>query len=294
MVTVRKKKIMFNILGMTVIILFLIFLFAPIFWGVITSFKGLLNYIEDKLGFPETWVFDNYVNAFNNFYVLVNTSHGPKNIYIEEMVLNTLLYAFGCSFSSAFVRLITAYALFRYKQYKLSKIIFATIIIALFVPLFGSTASELALIRQLGLYDSIPAMWLLRANFLGIFVMLFYAGFAGVPKDLMDAAEVDGASRFQLMFKVMIPLIKGLISLCILQDFIQYWNNYTIPLLYLPSHPTIGLGLFYFNQSSNNAIAGTPAKLAGALIVAAPIILLLALFGNRLMMQITLTDGIKG
>lgn len=289
----KKNKHTLGVIIITIILMLYVFsLFLPLFWGIITSLKDSLDYINNPLGFPNKWEFNNYKTAIKYFYVPVEIKGQEKIVYIGEMFLNSLLYSVGGAFISTFVTCIVAYATARF-DFKFSKVVYWIVIITMILPIVGSLASEKNIVESLGLYDSMLGMYLLKANFLGLYYLVFYAAFSKIPKDFEEAAIIDGASNFQVMTKVMLPMVSKLFTTIMLIKFIDFWNDYQTPLIYLPTKPTIAVGLLGYSQSYIYQISSPPMKLAGALIVFVPILILFIFLQKRLIGGISSVGGIK-
>ena len=266
----------------------LIFLFL---YAFVNSFKGLGEYIDDPLGFTKDWRIDNYSMIIDYFFVKIGVGANARIVYIEGMVLNTLGYCFGCTLCSLVVCSVTAYATARF-DYKFSSVIYAFNIMAMSLTVVGSQASELKVIKDLHIYDTFMGNFILKANFLGLYYMVLHAIFSSVPKAYSEAAEIDGASNFRVFLSVMLPLAKNTLFTIGLIYFIGYWNDYQTPLLYLPSHPTIALGLFNFTKSSIPDIASPTIKLGACIVVFMPIFILFLIFQKRIIGNVSL-GGIK-
>lgn len=286
MQTIKKKKntdytIIMKIITI-VLILYCISLVYPLIWALITSLKGTLDYLSNPIGLPTVFETDNYLLALKHFYVIIDVGDGFRYVYIEEMVWNSLFYAIGGAFFSTFTAAVTAYVTSRFK-YKFSRVIYWIVIITMILPIVGSLPSEIQITKTLGLYDSIPGLFVLKANFLGLYFLVFYAMFSSIPYDYSDAARMDGASNWQTFTKIMLPMAKKLFFTIMLIQFIANWNDYQTPLLYLPSHPTLAVGLFNFQGSTVNDISSTPLKLAGALMVFIPTFIIFIFLQKPLM-----------
>ena len=95
------------------------------------------------------------------------------------------------------------------------------------------------------------------------------------------------------MLKVIFPLAKTTINAVALITFIAYWNDYTTPMIYLPSHPTIAYGLYYFCNTSNQTASFVTVRLSACMIVSVPILLVFIMFKNRIMGNM-MVGGLKG
>ena len=266
--------------------LLLIFLFVYAFFN---SFKGLIEFIENPLGIPRTWSFDNYLLILNYFVYTVG-ARGPT-YYIEDMILFTLIYCIGCTFCSIAVCTVTAYVTARF-AYKFSEIVYVTVLVTMSLSVVGSQASELEILRSISLYDTFIGVFLLKANFLGVYFLVLHAMFKGVPRTYSEAAEIDGAGNLRIFWSIMLPLARNTLFTITLIYFIGYWNDYQTPLLYLPSSPTIALGLFNFNNSTIPDIASPTIKLGASFMVFLPIFIVFLIFQKRIIGNVSL-GGIK-
>ena len=122
--------------------------------------------------------------------------------------------------------------------------------------------------------------------------MVLFAAFSAIPKTYSEAATIDGAGTFTIMLKIIMPLVANTIATVFLMYFIQYWNDYQTPLLYLPSYPTIAYGLYQFVWTTFDAVSTENVKLAACLVVAIPIIVLFSVFNKKLVGNLSM-GGIK-
>ena len=108
-----------------------------------------------------------------------------------------------------------------------------------------------------------------------------------------EAAKIDGANNLMILFKIILPLVRNTFLTITLINFITFWNDYQVPLLYMPSYPTLAVGMFKIADSSENALARVPIRLAGSMIMLAPILAVFAFTHKRLMGNLAI-GGIKG
>lgn len=170
---------------------------------------------------------------------------------------------------------------------------YVIVIVTMVLPIVGNYPSELQLLRTLNLYNTFWGVWLQKANFLGMYFLVFYAIFKNMPNDFAEAAQIDGASEFTIFFRIMLPLCATTFFTVMLIRFIEFWNDYQIPLLYMPSHPTLSYGLYSVYTSSSNELNNVPMRMASTIMVIIPIIVLFLCFKNRLMGNISM-GGLKG
>ncbi len=264
----------------------MIFLFI---WAMFSSVKSQYDFQKNPFGFPEVWKFDNYLVALTKFRVPIDTG---RRVGLPEMLLNSLIYSLGCTVVNTTVTCCVAYVTSKYK-YRFSKIVYAIVIFTMVMPIVGSLPSELELARNLHLYDSFWGMFIMKANFLGMNYLIFYSAFKNLPWEYAEAAFMDGASHFKVMTKIMIPMIKPVILVVMLLAFIGYWNDYYVPMMFMPNHPVAAYGLFRYQQSTESAISTTPMKIAGCMIVFMPVFVLFLVMKNKLIGNLTV-GGLKG
>jgi ABC-type glycerol-3-phosphate transport system permease component len=291
------KKRPFSVFFLILFVLLVIYaigLLAPIVWAFFTSFKSQTEYefMENVIHWPTQWTFSNYIEAYKKFYVRVYDAQGNPlmDYYMPGLFMNSFLYAIGCAIAGTLTPCLVAYVTARFK-YKLSRVIYGLVIVTMALPIIGSLPSEIAMSKSLGLFDTFVGLWIMKANILGIYFLVFYAQFASIPKDYVEAAKIDGASNTRILWQIMMPLIRGTFWTIFLLNFIVFWNDYQVPMIYLPSHPVAAYGIFEFQQSLE--LNYVPAKLAGIFIMTLPILILFLIFNRKIMVNVT-TGGIKG
>ena len=278
------------IILMIVLGIYTVSVFIPLLWGFMTSFKTRTNFVEFPFGFPDRLVFNNYLVAIQNFrYTLAGTT--GQSVGIGTMLVNTLLYSLGSSFFSTMSACIVAYVTSKFNFFS-SKIIYGIVIVTMALPIIGAAPSELHIVRTLHIYDSHIGMWILKSSFLGLYYLIFYAMFKGIPQDYNDAASVDGASHYRIFFTIMLPLVAKTFSTVYLLYFIGFWNDYQTPLIYMPSYPTLAMGLYDFTFSTNSVLGSVPIKMAGNFLIFIPILIVFLIFRNKLLGNISM-GGIK-
>lgn len=293
----KKNKIkqtwsIITVIILIVLIIYTILLFVPLIWAFMTSFKDdITDFRNNIFGLPKVWKFENYPIAFFNFYVQVEDGAGYRNVYMPEQFLNSILYAGGSAFFATLIPCITGYLTAKF-NYKFSKILTIIVIVCITLPVVGSLPSQIQIAKDLKLYDSIWGMWLMKANFLSMYLLIFQGMFKQVPNDYTEAAKIDGASNLTICFKIMMPLVSKSFFTVYLLNFIGFWNDYQTPLIFMPNHPTVAYGLYLFNRSTDGNLSTIPMKLTGSMIVMIPILIIFLIFQKRLT-ENELGGGIK-
>lgn len=290
----NKKKFHANAFDITTFIilsLYTIGLLLLIFWALMTSFKVDDNYLRDPVGWPKVFSFENYINVFEYMRVLVTKNGKQTYVYIEKMLLYSVLYAGGCALIQTFVTALVAYLTSKY-DCLVSKIVHYTVIVTMILPIVGNMSSMIQVLRALHLYDTMLGMYVMKFGYANIYYLIFYAAFKRIPKDYTEYALVEGASHPRIMFRIMFPMVASLLGTVALLLFINYWNDYQVPYVYLPSMPTAALGL-YATLNVNTSINETPFKIASGILVFIPIFIVFMIFRNKIMSNID-EGGIKG
>ncbi|MBQ8685195.1 MAG: carbohydrate ABC transporter permease [Clostridia bacterium] len=290
----KKKKgggsVMFTIM-LVVLLLYTVSLIVPFIWAFITTFKTKLDFRNNVFGLPKTWAFENYTIALEGLNVPILTGKGGNANFVE-MLLNSLVYAIGCTLVNVFTLCTMAYCAAKY-NFKFNKIIYGIVIVTMIIPIVGSLASEIQIAEALGLRDSFLGVFFMKMSFLGTNFMIFYAMFKTMSWGYAEAAFIDGAGHFRLYFQIMLPLALPTILIVCVLAFISYWNDFGTPMIYLPSHPVAAYGLYYFQQNTENAVATVPRKLAGCFILCIPIFIIFMLAKDKMIGNLTV-GGLKG
>ena len=294
MIKIKLKKIdFFSIALIIFLVLFSLSLLYLLFWAVITAFKTQDEFRLNYLGLPKYWTFTNFKTIAENMKVRIVPQDGgfPWYANVGDMVLNTLMYVFGCAFLQTITPCIVAYAVSKF-NFKFNMFLDALVLVVISLPIVGSSVSELKLLMDLGLYDSMFGMWLQKTNFAGLYYFIFCAAFRSVSKSYYDAAYLDGANELVVMLVIGLPMVIYTAFAVFLLQFIAYWNDYQTVLLYLPSWPTLSYGLFNISRSTTQELNNTPTRMAGAMIIIIPTTIIFSLFSRQLMGNISM-GGVK-
>ncbi len=290
-----------------VLILYSITILFTIIWGLITSLKSDIDFasLGNTMGLPR-WEFSkkeiklyNYTYLINVFKLEVVAKYYSGNVLISSrgiyrfphMILFSLIYCgIGCVVSTL-VPCLVAYLVTKFK-YKFSKIVFGTALLIMTLPIVGSEPARLALLRDLRIYDTFIGEFLMKSSFLGMYFFVFTAFFEGLSDTYAEAAEIDGASQFKIMTRIIFPLASKTIATVMLVIFITFWDDYQTPLLYLPTKPTLAYAVYEIVNGNAKLGIQTPGKIAGCMLLALPILVAFICLKDKLMGNVTM-GGIK-
>lgn len=292
---IKEKASVVTVSIFVLLIVYILGLFIPIVWAIVVSFMNkndYANYFGVLRAFSSgvRYTFDNYAFSWQNLKVLTTTTEMEYGI--PDLLLNSVFYAVGSAFAFTLCPVIVAYLSARFK-YAFSKILYSFVLITMTLPIVGSMASEITMLHNLGLYDTLPAVFILRFNFLSIYFLILHAQFSSIPQEYTEAAKVDGASNLRIMFQIVIPQSFNTIVTVFILSFISYWNDYQVPLLYFPSYPTAAFGIYDFVQNASPEGNFIPIQLAATLIMALPIVIVFIIFNKKLRVSVAM-GGIKG
>lgn len=169
------------------------------------------------------------------------------------------------------------------------KIIIVLFAITVFLPEGYTVIPVFELVNKLGLANSLAGVTLAQAGGANVMMVLLFAGyFAQLPKELEEAAVVDGAGFFRVFWQIMLPLSKPIIATTIILQFMNSWNSFLMPLVLTLSRPdlrTLAVGIYAFQGEFFTDWAGMAAA---ATISLAPIVIIF------LFLQRYFVEGIAG
>ena len=285
-----------------------IFIFA---WGMITSLKSEIDFkdLGNYIGLPNfKWskneiFFGNYLAVFTGFNgtTISDQSYYSslfglitcEKIYVTfgHLVFNSIFYAVICTGVYVLTAMTVAYICAKYK-FAFCEVIYNIVVIVMIIPIVGNYSSSIAVMKDLGLYNNYLGMIVQRISFTGMYFLLFYAFFQGIPDSFIEAAEIDGASQLSVYLKIIIPLSTKIIGTVWLLMFIDAWNNYSVSIMYFPSLRVLAAAVYLVSSGGVRVIKGAPAQITAAMIMAIPLILIFIVFRNKILGDIS-AGGLK-
>ena len=209
---IKSKLTPLGIVLLVCLCVYVILVLAPLVWAFLSSLRDPWFYRMDSLWWikgkeGDVLYFDNYKTIGEIFWCEVTRKGvGTYTVGMWSMFGYSLLYAIGCAFTASFVPCVTAYCCSKFPC-KLSKTVVTIVIVCMSLPIVGSLPSEIKVVKSLGLYDKLWSMWVMKANFLGLYFLVFYAAFNGVSDTYSEAAKIDGAGNFRIFFGIIMPLV---------------------------------------------------------------------------------------
>jgi trehalose/maltose transport system permease protein len=274
-----SRTLFYIVLG--VIFLYIVF---PFYWAIRSSITPNDELFSTPVHYwPQQPILDHYIEVFTNGDFLV-------------ALRNSTIVAASTTILSLLIGTVGAYALGRFRFRGRLPVMYLILSMTMF-PVIAILGSLFDLVRRFGLYNQLPSLIITYLVFtLPFTVWVLTSFFAGLPKELEEAAYVDGASPFQTLYKVMLPLIApGLVTTGLLA-FINAWNEFLFAVSFLqtPDKRTVPLAIFLFNTTSGGGFEvpwGT--IMAGTVVVTVPLIVLVLIFQNRIISGLT-AGAVKG
>ena len=258
---------------------FAFLLLAPLLWMCLGAFKS----DPEVLSYPPK-----YFPVMNHFPE--NWANVLKQIDFMGMTVNTAIYAIGTTIPAMFVNALAGYAFARFR-FRGKNVLFLLFLATMMIPFQ---------VVMVPLYLEVYYMGWLN-NFWGLivpkiasayWVFLCRSAFEGLPKDLEDAARIDGMNEFGIFAKIMLPLIKPTMITVLLLSINNCWNDLLWPMIVASksSMRTLsnGLAIFIGNRTDNYSLAFSSAA------VSMLPMLILYIFGQKYFVAGQVTSGIKG
>ena len=256
----------------------------PLLWLLMSSFKSNDTMFHNAWSLiPEKWAaVTNYLSGFE----------GVAGIPFWRFFANSAIVTVVSVVGSIFCSLLAAYALSRLK-FKGSGFWFGCVVMTLMIPSQVMVVPQYILLTHLCLSDTLVSMTLPWVFGHGFFIFLIAQYMRGIPRDLDEAAMLDGCSKAGILFKIMIPIVKPVIVTASIFAFYWIWQDFFQPLIFVssPENYTIPLALnLYLDPNSYNNYGGLFAMSVVSLL---PVIVVFILFQKYIVEGIA-TDGIKG
>ena len=209
----------------------IIFIFPAVF-VLLNSFKSDAQIVLNPISLPETWNFQNYINAWNQ-------------INFPKVLANTFIITFFSTVGIILVSSMAAYILARTKT-KLSWIIYLLFTFSLVVPFQTFMIPLVQTAKEFNFQN----IWGIIPIYIGLgcpMAVFMYHGFIKtIPVEIEESAAIDGASRIRIFYYLVFPLLKPLTATIAILDVLWIWNDFLLPLIILPKQSTLQLAQFGF------------------------------------------------
>ncbi len=240
---------------------------------VLNSFKTKSELINNTMGWPRSFTLENF-----------------RQVIVEDHFLGYLGNSVILVVASVIVLCIVAsmlgYALAHY-QFKGKALLENYFLLGLMFPIQLGILPLFVMLSRLHLTNTLPGLVLIYAANLSFSTVLFTNFFRGLPGSVLESARIDGANDFQVYIRIVTPISKPVISTVALISFIQIWNDFFMPLVFLTKTRVKTLTLAVYSYSAN-FLANWNKIFAAITIALIPIVIIYFLFSEQIV------DGLTG
>ena len=256
----------------------IVFLY-PLVLMILAAFKSTPELFRNPFGLPERWSLDTFREVW---------TRASFGVYLRNSVLVTggsVLLLLLCATPAA-------YALTRY-SFRLRTPIFLFFLAGIMIPMRLGVLPLYLLMRDLGLLDTLWSLILTyAASGMPMSVLLLSVFFRGLPRDLEDAARIDGASELTTFARIMVPLARPGIATVTIVNVVPWWNDFFFPLLFITNNAwkTVPLGMqMFFGQHLTN----WSLVFSGMVLASLPLLILYLLMSRQFIAGLT-AGAVKG
>lgn len=270
----------FRVVAMGIILLGAAFFVLPFFWMVSTSLKPLNETLTIPLRWwPSSPQWENYPNAMQGM------GHFWRHVFNTLWIAG--LSVVGCVFSSA----MAAYAFSRI-EWRYRDRVFLLVLGSMMLPFAVAVVPMYGLFRQLDWVGSLKPLWVPSFLAPAFSVFLLRQFFLTLPRELNEAARMDGCSEWRIFWQIILPLSKPALAVVALFQFLLSWNDFFGPLVYLTEPSQFTLSLALQSYQSQNGGTDWHFLMAAAVMITAPV-LALYFFCQRTFKESVASTGAK-
>ena len=238
-------QIFWLVVRYVLMIAFTIMCLYPLFWLFLSSFKTNAELYTNTWGLPEIWRPDNYINA-----VVVGG--------VFRYFGNSVIIAVTVVICTAILATMASYAIVR-MQWKLSRLVYNIFLLGMMIPIYCLIIPLFSIFKNLSLLNTHVAV-IIPQIAMGFPMSIFIiSGFMGaIPRELEEAAVIDGANIFQCFRRVILPIAKASIVTVMVVQFINVWNDLLLPRIFLTdsNKMTLPVGLTNFQAQYSTDYVG--------------------------------------
>lgn len=261
-----------------VLVIFFCLYILPFILVLLNSLKERTEIISNPLSIPKSINFANYLSAMEK----MNFANSFMNSLIITVFSVALITIFSAMTAYIFVRM----------QNKLNKFLFFLMVASMIIPF---QAIMIPLVQIYGSIGFLNSKWALIYMYIGfgasLAVFIYHGLIKSIPLELEEAAMIDGASRLQIFFQVVFPLLKPTTMTIVILNVLWIWNDFLLPSLVLikPEERTLPLSTFYFFGTYS---VDYGLLMAGLVVTIIPVIIVY-LFTQRYIIQGVMNGSIK-
>jgi ABC-type glycerol-3-phosphate transport system permease component len=268
----------------------------PFYWILRTALSNNYALATDPASlWPVDFTFGPFKRVLGLSTITEAQAEGGSGASLDVLLYlrNSVIYAVGLTAIVVACSAAGAYAFARL-HWRGRDVVFSVLLCALMIPTVFTMLPNFVLIKDLGLTNSFAGLIAPNALFFAFALFFLRQFMLGLSTEIEEAALIDGAGHFRILFRIILPMSSGPITTLSLLMFIVAWNDYFWPLLVTSKADVqpLTLALGVFKQSSPNTAPDWAGLMAATLIAALPMLALFVIFGRRIVNSIGFT-GIK-
>ena len=268
-------------IAFVIIAVYSLTLLTPLYYLINNSFKRVDDFLQNGAWvLPKTMYFQNYKDA---------VSLAAGGVSFTGMYFNSFVLTGAGVAISTLAAIATSYALARFRFHGRNLLV-AIGVGSLVFPNFGSSSVVYKLYLDLNLLDTWGILIQYAAPF-GMQFLILYGLFVTISGSYVEAARIDGAGEFRIMWQICIPMARGALGATAVILALNYWNDYYTPYMYLPSIKTLSLGLQELSASVSQL--DRPKLFAGMVIAILPLVAIFVTMRDVIISN-TVAGGLKG
>jgi multiple sugar transport system permease protein len=251
----------------------------PLYWGLVTTFK------------PEYEVVRPGVQLWPEHFTVENYTHALLQTKIGLWYMNSLITSIAVTVIVVMMAAAAGYAISQL-DFPFRRFFWSMILASFMIPIPALIVNHFILISQLGLINTLAGV--VGPQLIApVTVIIYKQFFDSVPKDFREAAVIDGANEFHLLFRIYLPMNWGITTALAIITFIGAWNLFLWPFLAISSEDkmNITVGITQVHDAFGVQYA---RDLAVAMLAALPVAIIYLIFQRRVTQAIMLSAGIKG
>ena len=274
MLVSKRNRVILTVINIIVGLIII----APLLYALSLSLMtaGEISQFPPKL-IPSKITFANFIEAINS-------------VPLFKFILNSFIVSICVTIGQVITASLASYA-FVFYEFKGKKILFLMVLSTMMIPAETTIISNFLTVSSWGWNDSLKVLIVpFLTSAMGIFLVRQF--YMTLPKEINEAAKIDGCSNIKFLFKILLPISKPVIASLSIYTFINTWNQYLWPLLTINNNNNrtvqIGISMLQFAEGSNYGVI-----LAGAILILVPSILVFIIGQKQLVKGMT-AGAVKG
>ncbi|WP_179232805.1 carbohydrate ABC transporter permease [Paenibacillus rigui] len=254
-----KETVAGSLMKRTILLVYAAAIVLPLLIIVFASFKGTNELFKNPIGLPVNFSFSNYLNMM-------------KEQSMGDYFLNSVIVTGSTIFLVLFFSSLLSYAMYRFTGWK-GVLLYGLFAAGMMVPPQVNMIPIYTLVAKLGLTNSLVGLIAVSASVFMPVAVFILAGFMkSVPKEMIEAAAIDGANEWRVYYQVVLPITLPSLSASAIFLSVMVWNDLLYPLLFINSNSkkTLPLALLQFQ---GEYLTNYPMIFAGVIIASAPMVI---------------------